>query len=261
MGSGVKNTDRKMPGLLALFLVVVIAPFAAASTALAYTGSEYPTKSAWAIGTVVSVDDTGIIVAASTAARNYVGVIAAAPSNGSVQVANTGTVSVLVSDKEGAITSGARIGLSSIAGVATAWVDGEVAIGVVQEAPTTWQKAELKGAGTVNIASAKVQILTDGASASSSSNVFYAAIQKTAAGVAGKQVDTWRIITALLIGVGGLILAFGLLFISSRESFFSMGRNPMAGKIIMRGLWKIVALSVGIMCVTLFAAYLIVRVS
>jgi len=74
-------------------------------------------------------------------------------------------------------------------------------------------------------------------------------------------VDTWRIITALLIGLGGLILAFGLLFISSRESFFSMGRNPMASKIIMRGLWKMVALSVGILCITLTASYLIVRIA
>ena len=66
--------------------------------------------------------------------------------------------------------------------------------------------------------------------------------------------------TALLIGLGGLILAFGLLFISSRESFFSMGRNPMASKIIMGGLWKMVFLAVGIMLITLTAAYLIVRV-
>jgi hypothetical protein len=227
----------------------------------AYTGVEYQTESSWATGTVTSVSDNGTLVPASVSSIDYVGVVAKPSEDGAVEVANSGVVSALVTDKDGEIASGSRVGLSSVAGVASLWSNGTV-IGVAQEAPANWQTATLSSSDTVRVASIKIQLLTDGASTGSSAvNEFFAALEKTASGVAGKPVDTWRIITALLIGLGGLILAFGLLFISSRESFFSMGRNPMASKVIMRGLWKVVALSVGILCVTLTAAYLIVRIS
>lgn len=232
----------------------------AANTA-AYTGVEYDTSASWIPGTVVSVDGKGTLVPASTNSTDYVGVVAKASDGTSVEVADSGVVSVLVTDNGGAITSGSRLGISSVSGIASLWANGSV-IGVAQETPTSWQNAASTNSEQIKVAAIKVQLLIDGASGGSSPvNEFFAALEKTASGVAGKPVDTWRIITALLIGLGGLILAFGLLFISSRESFFSMGRNPMASKVIMRGLWKVVALSVGILCVTLTAAYLIVRIT
>jgi hypothetical protein len=257
----VVGTNRNIFGVtgLAVSFSALLA-FIFVPTAAAYTGVEYPTSSSWVSGTVVSVNEEGTVVPASAAAIDYVGVVAQATEGESVEVANTGTVAVLVTDNEGDITSGTRLGLSSAAGIASAWATGAV-IGVAQEAPSNWQQATLSNSQSIRVASVKVQLLTDGASSSSSPvNQFFAALEKTASGVAGRPVDTWRAITALLIGVGGLILAFGLLFISSRESFFSMGRNPMASKVIMRGLWKMVALSVGILCITLTAAYLIVRI-
>lgn len=238
------------------FLAILVAPIARA-----YTATEYPTNTSWNTGTVVAIDGQGAPVAASTQAANYIGVVTSSSPNQTVEVADTGTVSVVVTDKDGPINSGSRLGLSSVAGVASAWASGTI-IGVAQEAPKDWKQATLETDASIRLASVRVQLLSDGASSGSSPiSQFFAALEKTASGVAGKPVDTWRIITALLIGLGGLILAFGLLFISSRESFFSMGRNPMASKIIMRGLWKMVALSVGILCVTLTAAYLIVRVA
>lgn len=242
-------------GTIAALFVFMFAPFAAA-----YTGSEYSTTTTWTQGSVVSVDASGELIAASLAATNYVGVVTQQPDSATVEVADSGVVPVLVTDEAGEIASGTRIGLSSVAGIASTWTGG-VALGVAQETPTSWQEATLSNESSVRIATVQVQLLTDGAASDSSPmSVFFAAIDRTAAGIAGKSVDTWRVVTALLIGLGGLILAFGLLFISSRESFFSMGRNPMASKIIMGGLWKMVFLAVGIMLITLTAAYLIVRV-
>lgn len=254
-----KNRKQGMVLLSAVFSAFLV--FLASPIAHAYTATEYPTSSSWTSGTVVSINGQGNPVPASIESADYIGVVVKSTSGGTVEVAGTGTLSVVVTDKDGSIASGTRLGLSSVAGVASAWTNGTV-IGVAQEAPKEWKQATLDSSASIKLASVKVQLLSDGTSNGSSPiNQFFAALEKTASGVAGKPVDTWRVITALLIGLGGLILAFGLLFISSRESFFSMGRNPMASKIIMRGLWKMVALSVGILCVTLTAAYLIVRIT
>lgn len=229
--------------------------------AFAYTGVERATDTAWKAGTVVSIDSGEKLVPASVEKSNYVGVVARDTAGSSVELAESGTVSMLVSDIDGEVTAGTKVGVSSIAGVASSWTSG-TAVGVVQDSPTHWEQVTLSTGKEARVASVNVQLLTDGASTGSSPvSMFFAALEKTASGIAGKPVDTWRVVTALLIAIGGLILAFGLLFISSRESFFSMGRNPMASKVIMHGLWKVAALSIGILCVTLLAAYLIVRIA
>ena len=238
-----------------LLLLSVTTPIAAA-----YTGAEYPTTATWSTGSVVSVNDSGDVVAASLAATNYLGVVTQQIDATTVEVADSGAVSVLVTDAAGEIASGTRLGLSEIAGIAGAWTGG-VAIGVAQATPTDWREATLSNQASAKVTTVQVQLLTDGAASDTSAiSAFFAAVDRTATGIAGKPVDTWRVVTALLIGLGGLILSFGLLFVSSRESFFSMGRNPMASRIIMGGLWKIVFLAVGIMLITLAAAYLIVRI-
>jgi len=249
-------------GVVAFAAVVsVVFALSSANSAAAYTATEYSSATNWSIGMVASVNSNGEPVPASLEASNYIGVVTQVSARKSVEVAGTGIVTVMVTDKDGSIGSGTRLGISAVSGVASAWSGGTI-IGVVQETPTKWSTVELEDNSSAKVALVKTQLLSDGSSEGGSVvSQFFSALEKTASGVAGKPVDTWRVITALLIGLGGLVLAFGLLFVSSRESFFAMGRNPMAGKVIMRGLWKMVFLSVGILCVTLTAAYLIVRIS
>lgn len=248
-----------LPKTFLMGLLVVGLLFNGAGYAYAYTATEYTTNKDWSVGTIVSLDDKGKLVEGSLNNVNYIGVVSAVRSGNIVEVAHDGTVPVLVSDRDGAIISGTKIGLSSVAGVATAWSDSGATIGVAQETPKSWQNAQLNSSEMIKITSINVQLIAEGAN-SNATNIFVSSLQKTAASIAGKEVDTWKIITALLIGLGGLLLSFGLLFITSRESFFSMGRNPMAGNIIMRGLWKMVVLAVTIMCISLVSAYLIVRI-
>lgn len=247
-------------GVIGVVAASLMGAFFASSSVSAYSGVEYQSQRDWSIGVVAAVNGEGELVSASTVNDNYVGVVVS-KAEGRIEVANDGVVQVLVTDADGAVASGTRLGISSVTGVAGAWVDGTV-LGVAQGDPANWQQTKLDDGSSALIGNVRVQLLTDGASNGSTPvSEFFAALEKTASGVAGRPVDTWRIVTALLIGLGGLILAFGLLFISSRESFFSIGRNPMASKIIMRGLWKVVALSVGILCLTLTASYLIVRIA
>lgn len=250
-----------MPGLyLSVIVVVLYLVTFCVSHVSAYTAAEYPTRTTWSSGSVASVNDAGEVVPASLAAINYLGVVTQQPSSAMVEVADSGTVPVLVTDAAGEITTGVRLGLSEVVGAASVWTGG-VVVGVAQATPSDWKDVELSNNTVVRVATVQTQLLTEGAAVDTSAmSAFFAAVDRTASGIAGKPVDTWRVVTALLIGLGGLILSFGLLFVSSRESFFSIGRNPMASKIIMGGLWKMVVLSVGIMLITLTAAYLIVRV-
>lgn len=232
------------------------------TTSSAYTATEYPTTREWQLGMVAALGENSSPIPASLRTLNYVGVVTGV-EKGIVEIADSGLVDVLVTDRDGVIKKGDKIGISSVAGIANIWSPGQIVVGVVKKEPSSWQSIQIDGDGTgkttIRVASVPVQILDESSGLSESSNAFLYMLQRTGNGVAGKPIDLWRIITALLIGLGGLIMSFGLLFISSRESFFSMGRNPMAGKMIMHGLWKMIGLSVLVMCGTLTVSYLILR--
>ena len=232
------------------------------SVASAYTATEYSTTREWQLGMLAALSENSTPIPASLRTLNYVGVVTGV-EEGKVEIADSGLVDVLVTDRDGAIGLGDKIGISSVAGIANMWSPGQVVVGIVKKAPSSWQTIEIEsddsGNNTIRVASVPVQIVDEGSGLAESSNAFLYMLQRTGNGVAGKPIDLWRIITALLIGLGGLIMSFGLLFISSRESFFSMGRNPMAGKLIMHGLWKMIGLSVLVMCGTLTVSYLILR--
>lgn len=246
---------------LPIGLLSVVAVLASSNVAQAYTATEYPTTETWSVGMLVALDTTGKVTGASNSTTNYLGVVTD-QSKGKVVVADTGIVSVLVSDQDGPVVAGARLSVSDIVGTATLWHSGDMLVGVAKETPKNWQEVKAKNdaSQTIRIANISVQLTKDSKSVASATGSFTNAIAQTANNIAGHQVDTWRIVTGLFIGLGGLILSFGLLFVSSRESFFSLGRNPMASTAIMKGLWKMAIVCVASMCFSLAAAYLIVRV-
>lgn len=256
----VGTQGTKFAHVCAALAMSILGVIATPLLAFGYTGIERTTDSPWKAGMVVAVEANDKVTPASIEKNNYIGVVAADTAGKSVEIANSGTVPILVTDADGTVAAGTKLGLSTISGVASTWSNG-TAIAVAQDTPTQWEKATISTGKEVRVARVNAQLLTDGASTGGSPvSMFVASLEKTAGGIAGKPVDTWRVVTALLIAIGGLVLAFGLLFISSRESFFSLGRNPMASTVIMKGLWKVAALSIGILCVTLFGAYLIVRI-
>lgn len=225
--------------------------------AMAYISDEYTTSAELAVGTVVSTSENGEIVAASTASREYLGVIVAQDAN-KVEVVSSGAVNVLVSDMDGDIKIGEELGLSAVSGIASRLLPGSVTIGVVTAEPKDWHEVNAEN-DKVRVATATVQLIARNSASEQSNSSYLTAIQRAADGVAGREVDTWRAVTGLVVATGGIGLAFALLVSSSRGSFLSLGRNPMAGGAIMRGLWKIASVAVLIMTVSLASAYLIVR--
>lgn len=228
--------------------------------ASAYLASEYRSQADLAIGSMVALDDDGELIPASQEMENYVGVVTAR-SDGALEVATSGAVALLVSSADGEIADGTQVGLSNINGVATKSSDVRESIGVVTEAPTDWREhsTEASDNDAISVGTATVKLVEKRSTGTAESNSYMGALQRVASGIAGREIDTWRAVAALLIALGGVVIALALLMSSSRSSFLSLGRNPMAGGAIMKGLWKVAAVAVAILVISLLIAYAIVR--
>lgn len=246
--------------LLLAFMLVLIWP----AKSSAYRATEYRIDQNWPTGSVVAVDDQGKLVLASLQNQNYVGVVAEHDTQ-AVQVADeASSIPVLVSQNGGDIKAGDRLGLSAVAGVATKWQPGMPLIAVAKQEPTKWESttSQLDNGQPqkVSLALIDAQLLQAVGSSQSGESAYMGTVQKAANQLAGHSVAVWQISLALVLGLAGIVLSVGLLFIASRESFFSIGRNPLAGNTIMSSLWKMSGVSVVILLVSLTSAYLILRI-
>lgn len=235
------------------------------SRAQAYRATEYRIDQDWAIGSVIAIDDHGQPTLASLTNRNFIGVVVRRDAH-TVQITDdASSAPVLVSQVNGGVQSGDQLGLSTVAGVAAKWQAGSPLVAIAKQAPAHWQVASVKQSNgqtqTISLALIDAQLLQVGGGASSNGEAAYiSAVQKAANQVAGHSVAVWQISLALVLGLAGIVLSVGLLFISSRESFFSIGRNPLAGDTIMSSLWKMSGVAVVILLVSLTSAYLILKV-
>lgn len=245
--------------LIAIFLLY-------SQTARAYIATEYDTTANAPVGTLVSFDSQGKLVRSSLLTSTYVGVVTAVEDH-KVAVASVGTAQVFVSDVAGPIHNGTRIGTSDIAGVATVWRQGQQLVGVVAASDGSswnWQTVVMKAADgtprTTRVALARVELIQNTNSAQSGADTFMSTLQKVADIIAGRSVALWRIIAALIVGLAGILVAFGLLLSASRGSFMALGRNPLAGTMILRGMWRVVVVSIVVIFAGVGIAYLLLRV-
>lgn len=248
-------------GLLLASLVSLAFPAAAA----AYRATEYQVDQTWPIGSVIAVDSQGHLSLASLNNRNFIGVVVKRDAHTAQIADEASSVSVLVSQANGDIQAGQQLGLSGVAGVAAKWQAGSPVVAVAKQTPAAWQSTSVQAADgqsqTVKLALVNAQLIqAGGGSSSASESAYVGAVQKAANQIAGHSVAVWQISLALVLGLAGIVLSVGLLFISSRESFFSIGRNPLAGNTIMSSLWKMSGVAVVILLVSLTSAYLILRV-
>ena len=258
------NICRTVTGVVTSLITVFLL---GSQIALAYVATEYDTTTDIPIGTLVSFDSQGKVMRSSPVSTTYIGVVTAV-NGGKIAVANSGTVRVFVSDITGPIQNGTRIGTSDLAGVATAWREGHQLVGTVvapiDGSSSGWQTVATKAADgtsrTARVALATVELTQSTNSAQSGTDTFGSALQKVADIIAGRSVALWRIITALIVGLAGILVAFGLLLSAGRGSFMALGRNPLAGTVILRGMWRVVVVSIGVILAGIVLAYLLLRV-
>lgn len=180
------------------------------------------------------------------------------------QVILSGTTTVLVSDINGPIKSGAKITASPISGVGMVASEDAQIIGTAQgdfktDGASTKTIQDKQGKSqTVHIGYIPLQINISYYAAPTSQFVPQF-IQNLADSIAGRPVSFIRILLSFLL----LLLAFGSIFVliytSVRSGIISLGRNPLAANAIQRSLLGIVIVILLIATVSMAGIFIILK--
>lgn len=205
-------------------------------------------------GVVVRADESAVTLTSDTAG---------------IYVATTGRYEVLVSTLGGDVKTGDYITASSITGVGTkAGQSQELVIGQALQDLNLSDSNAILGTTTATAIDGSVhdvvigRVLAD-LDVKRNPRLSQSApelIVKFSELIAGKPVSLLRVYAAIAVllvtaGLGGSMLYAGI-----RSSFVSIGRNPLAKRSVMRGLFQVIATSMGIFLAGFFAVYLILKV-
>jgi hypothetical protein len=230
------------------------------------------------IGSIVSLEsntENNVVAANTSNSRSLVGVVISSNSaqvslssgTNQVQVATGGINEVLVSDINGAISTGEEITASPISGVGMLATNNAEVIGSAQgNFPNATASKETintsTGKQTINIGDVAVLVNVGYYTKQPTKTLIPTAIQNLVNAVAGKQVKTLPIIISGVIFVITLIVVVSIVYSLIRGSIISVGRNPMAQTAIYRNVMQLSALVIAIIAVALFAIFMILtRVS
>jgi hypothetical protein len=192
--------------------------------------------------------------------------ISVSDSTSSVQVITEGTTPALVSDINGAIKAGDRIGVSTIKGIGMKATQSGAIVGIAQTdfAGGSATERTITGADgksrTVHIGLVSVRVGVAAYVADQHSSQAPALLQDLANNVAGRSVSVVRVLFATLLLLLLFVTVAMLLYGAVRASIISIGRNPLSEAILRKSLSQ-VGLTAGVVtAVGLASIYLILRV-
>ncbi|HEX8182561.1 MAG TPA: hypothetical protein VF575_03075 [Candidatus Saccharimonadales bacterium] len=266
-------------GLLAL---LVLSPGTVAAQAVTRA---YLTDSQLQRGMIVkltSKDKNKVEALADTEAAKMEGVIVAANDSPvtlsstdatlqQVYVATTGRYNLLVSNQNGVIKAGDYLTISSLKGVAMKAdtnqpiVAGKALVGFDGKSSISGTTSLKDSAGAAKSVSfglipVDINISHNPLEKPKESRVpGVAFLQSGAKALVNKTVDPSRLYLSLLILVAVTAIAGSILYGGVRSSMVSIGRNPLAKKSILRGLFQVVLVSIIIFIIGLLGVYLILK--
>lgn len=189
-------------------------------------------------------------------------------TSGSMAVANSGIMPVLVSTMNGDIKEGDPITVKSLSGVGEkASTSGRI-IGVALTGLNTETKdarqttVEYKGEqkqvyiGTVSVKVGASDYAPPTSPINQSDSQNRNMLEKIADNLVGKVVKPLGIIVAGLILLSGAFASIFMITSSSYSSMISIGRNPLAEKKVIKSLVGLVFLAIGIFGVSIGLSYL-----
>ena len=174
-------------------------------------------------------------------------------SDTTIQVATSGTASVLVTDLNGPIVVGDQIAVSPFDGVGMKQKAGSRVIGLaqtdfdangvgVQTETVTDKSGKSKqihiGFVRVNVG-AGVTSTASGAISDANLN----ALQRIAKSITGHQVATWRVIISLIIVTVAAAALITLTYAAIYGSIISVGRNPLGSHNVFKTLRSVLAMA------------------
>lgn len=184
---------------------------------------------------------------------------------GKVQIANSGTVSTLVSTLNGSIHVGDQIGVSPFRGIGMKALPGSHAIGLAQTAFDTDTAGAVKR--TVTDKQGKQTQLTVGyirlniaiSSTTGSADGGQNTLQHLAFGLTGHNVSTLRAALSLVVVVTALLILITLIYASIYGSIISIGRNPLAKYAVFRTLGTVVGMALLTAVVSTVTVFFLLR--
>lgn len=225
-------------------------------------------------GTMVSLETSGATVvekATSLTSEQLLGVTASNPlvalggEDKQAQVVVSGLTPTLVSNINGDIHIGDKITASPIEGVGMKAISSTEIVGTAESnldntATTTESVVDKDGKTTkvqVGLIAVQVNVSYYAAPQGKLNDIVPTFLVNVGNAVAGKSVSPLRI----LIGFSGLLIGFVIVGImiqaGVRAGMISLGRNPLASKVLRRSLIDVLATSVGLLAITVVVFYLI----
>lgn len=283
MASGCRNIFKhgsvKMRVLT--FVMCLSALLLPMQTVLAQTMSTtFQSRSPLTAGTVVALNETNaeeVIPASLNNLQHLHGVVVnegeavvniSNQENG-VEVATSGTVNVVVSNVNGAITSGDLITASPIGGVAMRAADQAKVLGTAQANFSADSNAEnirtipvtLNDGRTIDVTIGAIPVAVNVQNNPNiaEDEILPEFLQNTANTISGKPVSTTRVIVSFIIFLLTLIGATVLIYSAVQSAVISIGRNPLSKGSVYRSLFQVFGIVVIVMAVGLGSAYLVLR--
>lgn len=259
----VMTVNRQLRLLLCgLSIAVALISLAPVSASSANISRSYKSTETIPVGSLVSLDSDQsdyVVAANSSNGKLLLGVVvksddsllAVNVSNTTLQIATSGTASVLVSDLNGAIKVGDQIGVSPFSGVGMKLATGGHGIGLSQtafnsntEGTSTQEVTDKAGNNkTIRVGLVRVNVGAGLTSTSAEGNqAELNSLQKIAKSLLGHQVATWRIVLSIIIILVAVAALIALTYASIYGSIISIGRNPLGSHSIFKTLRTVMAM-------------------
>lgn len=244
-----------------------------AAGATSFISQSYSSSSDLALSSIVSLKSDSsdeVIPATHENSDNLLGVVVSANTSSlslinnlsnQVQVATSGTLRVLVSDINGAISRGDYITASPITGVGMKATNNARIIGVAQGpiegATTETIRGSDNSEQTVTIGEVSVLVNVSSYFKQPDKTLIPSTIQNIANAIAGRNVNTLPIIISAGIFVVSLVVAIIIIYSMIRNAIISVGRNPLSQSAVYRNVIQMSGLVILILAASFIAIYLV----
>lgn len=180
-----------------------------------------------------------------------------------VYVQSKGEVDVYATDINGVIKKGDAVAVSSLRGLVMRGTNDTARIGLaLEDFPEANEDITIvKEDGTTQIVRlAKIKITLANGIAERASGSFESPLERLGRSITGRTVGELQVIIALIIFIIVMIAEASIIYGSVSSAITSLGRNPLARKVIVRELIRVFLMVVVVFAVGVGSIYIIISI-